>query len=330
MKRGRPDALEALPLQTSLLDAGVVQKLRDAADAVALMRANAECRGWRALDAIADATLAPPEEEAGAKPDNTPQEAFLQRKCFIGASAAKALELAEAARESTFDFLEGASAPAHSAAYAAASCFVAEAHLLRAFGPERPTILGGAGLAQQEQAHRAKEAEAAAAAHRALDLAMLRGGVDEWRDVAAPLVRAADAMAAAAAGPSTRGQARDEGGGAGADAAAGEGSGAAAGEAEADEGEADEGEADPRLGACRAIPRVDARTLDADAFRRLYMETTPPRPVILTHAIGSWPALSSRPWSDLGYLQAQAGGRLVPVETYAAEDSSRTYLSDSW
>ena len=66
-----------------------------------------------------------------------------------------------------------------------------------------------------------------------------------------------------------------------------------------------------------------------------------PRPVILTHAIGEWPALggggsSSSSASDaaaawtMSSLRSRHGARLVPVETYSAEDATSTYLSDSW
>ena len=87
---------------------------------------------------------------------------------------------------------------------------------------------------------------------------------------------------------------------------------------------------DPNPGCAERIPRIDARTIDADAFEQRFMRGSvddPPRPVILTHALAEWPA--RRCW-DFEYLRAKAGCRLVPVETYAAHDATQTYLSDSW
>ena len=40
----------------------------------------------------------------------------------------------------------------------------------------------------------------------------------------------------------------------------------------------------------------------------------PGRPAILCGVIDSWPALTTRPWSDLGYLDAVIGHRTVPIE----------------
>ena len=40
-------------------------------------------------------------------------------------------------------------------------------------------------------------------------------------------------------------------------------------------------------------------------------------PVILTGVLDGWPALSSRPWSDLSYLRRCVGHRTVPVEVGA-------------
>ena len=90
-------------------------------------------------------------------------------------------------------------------------------------------------------------------------------------------------------------------------------------------------------GASRAeatsIPRVDARTLTLADFEERFMRTRPaPTPVILTHAIDEWPAVrrsTGHKWST-AYLRRIAGGRLVPVETYADEDATSTYLSESW
>ena len=48
------------------------------------------------------------------------------------------------------------------------------------------------------------------------------------------------------------------------------------------------------------IPRVDARSLTAERFAAEYMEASPPQPVVLTHALDAWPALTTRPWCDTG------------------------------
>ena len=80
----------------------------------------------------------------------------------------KAAAAADAARESTFPYL-GADVvePAYNAAYAVASLLYAAALLLRASSNSTN------GLAEAVKTD-------AAGALRALDLAMLRGGVDEW------------------------------------------------------------------------------------------------------------------------------------------------------
>jgi lysine-specific demethylase 8 len=90
------------------------------------------------------------------------------------------------------------------------------------------------------------------------------------------------------------------------------------------------------LAECSPIERVDARTLSVDGFRARYMmpsgDGTPPKPVILTHALDEWPALSAEgeaSWRPQ-QLKARLGTRLVPVETYSTEHATSTYLSDSW
>ena len=52
--------------------------------------------------------------------------------------------------------------------------------------------------------------------------------------------------------------------------------------------------------------------------------------MVLTHALDAWPALTTRPWRDTGYLRWACGARLVPVETCAADDATQTYLSGSF
>lgn len=50
----------------------------------------------------------------------------------------------------------------------------------------------------------------------------------------------------------------------------------------------------------------------------------PGRPTILTGVTDSWPARTSRPWSNLDYLKSVAGHRTVPVE------HGKHYLDDAW
>ena len=222
-------------------------------------------------------------------------ERLLHAAACGSAPVHEAAEAADAAREATFPFLEDSAV--YSAAYAAASLQVAEAELLRS-AAEAPSECTAA----------------AVAALRALDLAMLRGGVDEWAGPAKPLILLASALAAAP-------QARRR--------------------------EAVDASTEMRRhqleitcsqfglpGACAShIPRIDAGNLSVDEFCARHMGGTvdaPPQPVILCNAIADWPAVhGSRRWS-FDYLRCVAGTRLVPVETYAAADSTSTYLSASW
>ncbi|KAI9324982.1 hypothetical protein BDR26DRAFT_880206 [Obelidium mucronatum] len=59
-----------------------------------------------------------------------------------------------------------------------------------------------------------------------------------------------------------------------------------------------------------------------------YMEAQPPRPVILTNVVDSWPAYTL--WRDVDYLKRVAEGRLVPIETYAKEEAGKSFLSKTW
>ncbi|CAM9489501.1 unnamed protein product, partial [Ectocarpus fasciculatus] len=155
---------------------------------------------------------------------------------------------------------------------------------------------------------------------RAVDLALLRTSVEQWKGVATPLLARAQEVA------------------------------------EDVEGHCDGSVADTlspsptRLGLvrpaqwiedaalCTDIPRVDARSLSVEQFLREYMEptdkglqlngTTYSAPVIIQHGLDSWPALQR--WASMSYLKKAAAARLVPVETYDSKDSTQTYLSESW
>ena len=234
-----------------------------------------------------------------------------------------AKEAADAARESTFPYIQRMEL-SYNGAYAAAGLQYAAALTIEA-----------AQLAESPAAC----SEAASAALRALDLAMLRGGVDDWARPAEPLVRAAHGWLgrhhhdAPAPSPDDGGAhaARDDGRAAGHDGAHD------AAESESHRKRLEEACAHFSAGAsqpeCTLIPRLDARTLTVAAFQARFMRSSPaPTPVILTHAIDDWPARSDRGgrrWS-LEYLRRMAGGRLVPVETYADADATSTYLSQSW
>mmetsp|Transcript_43404 Transcript_43404/g.140123 ORF Transcript_43404/g.140123 Transcript_43404/m.140123 type:complete len:232 (-) Transcript_43404:13-708(-) len=179
--------------------------------------------------------------------------------------ATERAKAADAAREATFEALEDEErAEAACAAYSAASILFADA-----------TLAGGDCGGGDE----AVDSEAAAL--RACDLAMLRGGVAEWATITEPVVRAASAGAASEA---RRLAVR-----------------AAVPRSEP------EPVCEHMGGLAAGIERVDARGLSVADFSRRYLESG--TPVILTHAIGSWPARTCRPWS-CEYLRALAGERL--------------------
>ena len=68
---------------------------------------------------------------------------------------------------------------------------------------------------------------------------------------------------------------------------------------------------------------------DGGALAAEYMEASPPQPVVLTHALDAWPALTTRPWCDtvpaLGVRRAARARR-----TCAVDDATQTYLSGSF
>lgn len=226
-------------------------------------------------------------------------------------SVHSAKDAADAARESTFSHIERLE-PEYNGAYAAAGLQYAAALIVEAWLP---------GLLP------ASRADAARAALRALDLAMLRGGVDDWGRPAETLVRAAHCI--------LNESMRDENHASSSNAD--DEHRPTADEVHANRNRMEQGCTHFVAGASRAeatsIPRVDARTLTLADFEERFMRTRPaPTPVILTHAIDEWPAVrrsTGHKWST-AYLRRIAGGRLVPVETYADEDATSTYLSESW
>ena len=221
-------------------------------------------------------------------------------------SMVEAQQAADAAREATFPYLEDpVRGAAHSAAYSAACCFLAEAQLAELDLTAESDPYAADGIASS--------------ALRALDLALLRGGAVEWGRVAAHLIKVA--TAARCERPPT---------------ASSRGSLAAAEHCSAGAISVPATDTDESTSCAqylgdpwaRPIPRVDARGLSVDEFRIRFMESNPPQPVVLTHALEAWPALTA--WRDLQYLQQKAAGRLVPVEVCAAADAHRSFLSETW
>jgi hypothetical protein len=314
--------LATMPVDLRAVNSGVASTLIRAAEAMAAARAGDKSGGSAA---------------AGA-----------------AATAARAAAASDAAREATFLFLDDAStatyAP-HAAAYAAASLLYAEALLLQHAAPSPVDVLDaeqqperstkgtqdsksakgtkgkGKGKASPDPPSRA--ASVGAAALRALDLAMLRGGVSVWAPHAAPLVHAAEALLHPASSRSRSRPAAAAGSEGSAPTTADATAAAAAANAAA-EANCPQWLRGAAAARCTRVERVDARTLTPEAFAAQYMgASSGPAPVVLTHALEAWPALQR--WADLGYLRRAAGAeRLVPVETCRAADASQTYLSDSW
>ena len=209
---------------------------------------------------------------------------------------AEARHLVDLARESTFPFLE--SSEAARSAYALASLWWAELCLLEA---------GGWGSEVGKTATTA--AEAAAAALRACDLALLRGGLDEWAADAAPIIEEATRLqgAAPALTPPKSGVRA-----------------AALGPASEEELEAERRRwADecprhaPARQGVREVPRVATSSLSVARFRAQYLAPSrpPPEPVVLAGLARDWPAMTLRAWSDFEYLKQLGGTRLVSKPT---------------
>ncbi|KAJ3239699.1 Lysine-specific demethylase 8 [Chytriomyces hyalinus] len=259
-----PSLLSSMPIQLSHMDPGVKSLLAQAALAVEAARScSAQSSGSHTSSSSTKTTT------TSAK---------------MNTLALAALAASEAARESTFPFLEKECA-IHTGAYTASCLLVAESHLLLPDEPDSNTK-----------------------ALRAIDLGLLRGGVVDWGPMAASLVERAAAKDVGQQKPQTIEPTPDL---KLSDAAK---------------------ELPPQFiknsPNAHTIPRIDARSLTLEEFCKTYMEADPPRPVVLTNAIESWPALSR--WKSMDYIKQVAKGRLVPVETYAKEDTSLSFLSDSW
>ncbi|KAJ3113028.1 Lysine-specific demethylase 8 [Physocladia obscura] len=232
------------------------------------------------------------------------------------ALALAAIAACDKAREATFPFLASPTTPKNSNnnasytnAYAAASILFAVATLQRLV------------LVPSTKSSSAQRNTTALAALRALDLAMLRAGTVLWGPIAAPFVnRASEIIAEGKVNPAVIPQLKNS--------------------KKKKSSESDNCNSlflpanlrhlflNPHS---REIPRIDARTLSVADFRDRFMVNQPddvPLPVILTHAIDSWPAIAR--WKEPDYLVGVAGDRLVPIETYARKDSHLSFLSKTW
>ncbi|KAG6298452.1 hypothetical protein E4U09_000804 [Claviceps aff. purpurea] len=74
----------------------------------------------------------------------------------------------------------------------------------------------------------------------------------------------------------------------------------------------------------KSCPRYESWSLMR--FERYMNAETPPRPIIFTDLVSSWPALTDRPWKSREYLLSRTfgGRRLVPVEI------GRSYVDETW
>lgn len=237
---------------------------------------------------------------------------------------------ADAARESTFDYLQDEDAVVvalYTPVYAAAQLFYAQGcyreavdlmpTLLTSLAAEEGDQGTGADLMsppQQQETDqlRTQIVECLDACLRAVDLAVLRTSVGVWTQIAKPLLQTAETLRSSSA-LLLRGD-----------------------RVPADESEGEGARQDPpsthsattTSSSCYPtqffnnpfeqergsdIPRVDASSMSMETFLTEYMDHSrcPPSPVILCHAISSWPALKK--WSSLEYLKGKAAGRLVPV-----------------
>ncbi|KAG5962750.1 hypothetical protein E4U58_003758 [Claviceps cyperi] len=74
----------------------------------------------------------------------------------------------------------------------------------------------------------------------------------------------------------------------------------------------------------KSCPRYEGWSLMR--FERYMNAETPPRPIVFTGLVSSWPALMDRPWKSREYLLSRTfgGRRLVPVEI------GRSYVDETW
>ena len=213
---------------------------------------------------------------------------------------------ADVARRSTFPYLQAedmAVVQQYSPVYAAGQLYYAQACLLEASSAEAKhlSLYERKGLVAE--------------CFRAVDLALLRTSVEQWKEITTPLLTRAQELAEEIEGPCEESSLNS----------------VVPPAVTSEDLKPMQWIHDVAL--CADIPRVDARSLNVEQFLREYMEPTGPgtshsAPVILQHGLEAWPALQR--WANMSYLKKAAAARLVPVETYDSKDSTQTYLSDSW
>jgi len=245
------------------------------------------------------------------------RRAVHEARCGPGVLAgllASAKEQVDAARESTFPFLDESDAAR--CAYATSSLWWADVCLLE------PLVLHDSGA--DDDAAQSARADAAAAALRACDLALLRAGVDEYAALAGPIMDRAAEMHSGAASTAHVASARSAH-----DASARDGATATT-DSERHRWEA-ECKQHVASRTARPVARVPASALTREEFRSRYMspDSPPPEPVILQGVASDWPAMTSRPWSDFSYLKQLGGKRLVSRQCMWTETSSCLYISIS-
>ncbi|GMH68290.1 hypothetical protein TrRE_jg3782 [Triparma retinervis] len=201
------------------------------------------------------------------------------------------IKSAEDARASTFPFISGdTESPLYNDAYSAASL-----------------ILG----------RRMVEGAMYTEALRALDLGMLRGGVEKWCDTYK------DVCLAAQEGKEReeRGELVSEGGGGDDNDDGGDG-GNADDAYNTDDAEKADDAASAMYGSGSPIPRIPQSSLPLSAFTSDYL--TPSKPCVITLAEAPCPE-----WT-FERLKNRFGGRLVPVEVVDEKDRNKGYLGKSW
>ena len=227
------------------------------------------------------------------------------------ATVQNSVSLADAARRSTFPYLQDENqdiVQQYTPYYAAAQLYYAEACLMEA------------SLMSDTDKKKAIDE-----CFRAIDLALLRAGVQEWKQIAAPLLMKAEEERAHLYA---------------------EGEGLDVSNRNKLDGDRKDSGDDIRSidkppqwihnsSLCQEIARVDASSLSVQQFLTEFVNpkdesgnSLPSIPVIITKAMDSWPALKK--WNDLEYIKRQSSARLVPVEVYDVKDSTQTYLTDSW
>ena len=202
------------------------------------------------------------------------------------------VEQADRCRDSVIEQLRlnlDADSAALNQAYAASSVFYAQALIIQA--ENKPINIAATSID-------------VAQALRAIDLGVLRGGVEDWGKISSSVVERGEALLPPPPPPNPTPPPQQQ-------------------QQQQQQQQPQQYLTDP----CASdIPRIDAEKLSPANFKQTHLNTS--TPVIITNAINSWPATTN--WGDLNYLKSKAGGRIVPIETCASADASQTYLSSSF